>query len=182
MLSELVTTKLTRYFNVLDADKNGYIQEADFAAIARNLAEARGWAPGTPGYAAVEAGVMLIWRNSAAFADRNHDGQVTLEEWLAHEDYYLATPERWEEYGVLVTKGIFDVIDDDGDGSISPVEWRNFYQSFRIDPDAAADSFRRMDLDGDGSISRDEMVQHVTDFHFSDDPNAPGNWLFGPWQ
>jgi Ca2+-binding EF-hand superfamily protein len=45
----------------------------------------------------------------------------------------------------------------------------------------AADAFRRLDLDRDGYLSREEIFQNMKEYYFTDDPNAPGNWFFGPF-
>ena len=42
-------------------------------------------------------------------------------------------------------------------------------------------SFKHLDLNGDGKISKDEFVTIVEQFHLSQDRDAPGNFLFGPY-
>ena len=57
MLTDLQAKKLTHYFNVLDYNNNGLIQESDFIAIAENLCVLWGFKEGTDDY--------LMWINTA---------------------------------------------------------------------------------------------------------------------
>jgi Ca2+-binding EF-hand superfamily protein len=42
--------------------------------------------------------------------------------------------------------------------------------------------FRHLDLDGDGYLHQSEIVEYLRQFHFSNDPEAPGNRFYGPFQ
>jgi hypothetical protein len=42
-------------------------------------------------------------------------------------------------------------------------------------------SFEKLDLDHDAEISREDFSQALWELHFSNDPDAPGNWLFGEY-
>lgn len=39
--------------------------------------------------------------------------------------------------------------------------------------------FDQVDTDGDGSISRQEFIRTVREHYLSDDPDAPGSFLYG---
>jgi Ca2+-binding EF-hand superfamily protein len=41
-------------------------------------------------------------------------------------------------------------------------------------------AFDRLDLDQDGNISVTELVEAARQYYTSTDPDAAGNWLFGP--
>lgn len=34
-------------------------------------------------------------------------------------------------------------------------------------------------MDGDGNLGRDEIRRATEEFYTSEDPQSPGNWLFG---
>ncbi|HWI62606.1 MAG TPA: EF-hand domain-containing protein [Symbiobacteriaceae bacterium] len=182
MFTDLQKRKLIRYFHVLDSDRNGYLEKADFDQILRNLAELRGWKPGTAHFTALEAGVMSIFGNTVKHADKDGDGRCTLDEWFGMEEEVLGTPENFRLYSLDVAKGLFDVIDFDLDGEIGSQEWVNFFHAFcRLPVGAALESFTHLDKNGDGRLTKDEILELVREFHYSDDPAAPGNWLFGRW-
>jgi juvenile hormone diol kinase len=181
MLTDLLQRKFTRYFNVLDYDHNGVIEQEDFENIALTLAQMRNWAAGSPEHQACRAGLMSIWQHLQQFADTSQDGRISLEEWLKNEEDAIATAENYAKYVTPVAAGLFDAVDENGDGVISVQEYRNFFKGFRIDPDLADDVFARLDVDGDGQLSKEELLQHVYDLHCSNDPAAPGNWILGPF-
>ena len=45
----------------------------------------------------------------------------------------------------------------------------------------ADETFAKLDTDGDGHLSGDEWEQLFLDFFPSDDADAPGSWLWGPF-
>jgi len=97
-------------------------------------------------------------------------------------DEFVTTVAQFEQENHL--RGlqlIFDVFDPDGDGTISAQEYRGLATIFNIDPTQADEIFLRLDLSGDGSISREEFTQLWIDFWYSEDKNAAGNWMFGPY-
>ena len=50
--------KNVHYFNMLDADQNGFVEQADFAEIGQRFAVAMGFKAGEAGYDQVCAGVL----------------------------------------------------------------------------------------------------------------------------
>ena len=179
MLTGLLKRKFTRYFNVLDYDQNGVIEQEDFEAVALKLAQVRNWAPGSPGHQTCRAAMLSIWQHLQPFADTA--GRISLEEWLQTEEDAIATDENYAQYVTPVAAGLFDLVDEDGDGVINVQEYRNFFAGYRITPDLADEAFARMDLNGDGLLSKEALLQHVYDFHCSNDPAVPGNWLLGQY-
>jgi Ca2+-binding EF-hand superfamily protein len=73
------------------------------------------------------------------------------------------------------------MVDIDGNGRISPQEYALFLKAYNVDERLFDDIFRHLDLNGDGYLSRDEIFKLVREFYLSDDPQAPGNWLVGPF-
>ncbi|MFD6877298.1 MULTISPECIES: hypothetical protein [unclassified Streptomyces] len=40
-------------------------------------------------------------------------------------------------------------------------------------------AFAKLDTDGDGTLGREEIRRATEEYYTSEDPTAPGNWLFG---
>jgi hypothetical protein len=70
--------------------------------------------------------------------------------------------------------------DQDGDGRLSQQEYVANLRSFNVNEAAANEAFRRLDQDGDGYLTQAELSRCVEEFFYSEDPEAPGNWLVGP--
>ncbi len=181
MLSALQKRKLTRYFNVLDVDANGYFEKADLDIIVSRLAEKRGIEKGTDAYNEIATGITMIWDNAREYGISKDPDKVSLADWLAHEDVVLSTEEWRESYMKKITRDVFDLVDADGSGEISIEEYTNIMTSFGVADGIPEWSFKYLDLNGDGVISKDEFVTIVEQFHLSDDRNVPGNYLFGPF-
>ncbi|MCB0167199.1 MAG: hypothetical protein KDI79_23420 [Anaerolineae bacterium] len=182
MASETMTKKLTKHFHFQDLDQDGFVEQNDWEQCARNLAEIRGWPPDSPEYEAILAKHIQIWITFWQPADENEDGKVSLDEYLR-----LADNQRAEEFFSLdVIAGlfgaIFDTIDLDGDGQITDQDYRRFFKAWGGDEGLADQAFAHLDLSGDGRISRLTFVQFGSNFFLIDEPNVPGNGLFGPYE
>jgi Ca2+-binding EF-hand superfamily protein len=179
-LSELQKKKLNGWFDRLDADRNGHIEEADYRVVAGRLAEIQGFSQNSPR----RKGLLDLYHNNwealRAAADRDGDGRVSRDEFLGHWERLLTQRERFEALVPAIVDEIFSMSDHDGDGRMSEEEHAAGLRALEVSEADAKAVFQRLDLDHDGFLSRDEVQRHVVDFYFSSDPDAPGNWLVGP--
>jgi Ca2+-binding EF-hand superfamily protein len=181
VLSDVKQRKFKHYFSLLDRDKDGLLEHEDFVAIARTAAALRGSAPGTPASAALESVIMRTWAHTQEFADINWDGRVSLDEWYRTLEATITSEEKYAYYVTPFAVGLFELLDADGAGVVGLTEYRAFLSCFGSDATSADAAFARLDTNGDGAVSKDEALHLVREFHTSDDPNAPGNVLFGPY-
>lgn len=184
MMTELQKKKQTHYFNLVDIDNNGFIEKDDWKKIGDNLAAMRNIEEGSDLYNGLQEGLGTIWTNLQEHADANSDGKVSLEEWLSFEDEKVINcDEDWyDSYVNNIVRGLFTVLDEDGNGVISQDEYINLMVSFHVSPSDARDAFKKLDSDGSGTIDEAELIQAVRQFHRSDEPGKPGNYLFGPFE
>lgn len=181
MLTPIQKRKLTRYFNILDQNMNGILEESDFREIVENLTTLRGYKKGSEAYQYVENSIMMIWENARAIGQAKNPDFLTLEEWLHHEDVILSDEEIKEGYMRKITRDVFDLVDANGDGVIQFQEYADILKAFRVEDGIAEFSFEKMCPIQDAGISRDEFVSIVEEFHLSQDPASGGNYLFGPF-
>lgn len=182
MLTQLQTQKLTHYFDVLDFLKNGIIQFEDFKAIGENLCVLWGFREGTEPYKNCMDRCESSWNEFRKFCGKDAKGAY-LEEWLAFADVMLVngSEEIYDRYVTKMVDEIFNYFDTNHDNYISLDEYVDLFMAYRIEIRFSARSFTKLDLNHDDLLSREEIQSAVREYFRSDDPNAPGNWLFGFW-
>ena len=179
MLTELQRRKMTRFFHVYDINNSGFIEENDYKNIAKNFARLRGLSRGSEAYRRLHIKFNFVWEYMQKFGDPNNDYAISLAEFLEYADSLL-------EGNYAAIEGstgsfLFELIDGDGDGKITLDEFLEFYEAYNIDETMAWEIFGKLDLNGDSVISAEEFAQLGYDFHYSDDPDSPANWFFGPF-
>lgn len=176
MASEFQRRKVGGVFRALDVDGDGYLEREDFEALTTRWVSLRGWAPGTPEHERVGAIMMGWWSVLLAMSDRDRDDKVDFEELMAVVDELGSMDAEI----TATADAMFDAIDENGDGRISPAEHAQVVYAWTGSGDGAAEAFPRLDLDGDGTLSRGEFRELWVEFWRGDDPASPSQWLFGP--
>jgi Ca2+-binding EF-hand superfamily protein len=180
MLTDLQQRKITNLFRVHDLNQDGVLTPMDYEEYSRRIAASRGWPPGSARHNALVARFMRMWEDLDAAADRTEDKRVTLDEWMAYFDRLLGTQGLYEQVGQPIADSVFAMIDGNGDGVITADDYAMLYSAGALDPTLAADAFAKIDVDRDGRVSPAELSRLLGEF-FRSNPNAPGNWLFGPF-
>lgn len=179
-LSDFQRFKLNRMFEVYDVDGDGCIEEEDFTRRAHLFAEERGWADDSAEFREHFAFTLADWQNLRGATDADGDGRVTRAEFLAFAEAMLGDAAALEQYAYQDADLIFRAMDADADDRITANEYKMFLRVYHIDPDHANYFFARLDRDSDGFVSREEIRQALQEYLFSDDLEAPGNYLYGP--
>jgi juvenile hormone diol kinase len=180
MLSPLKKQKLTRYFRVYDVDDDGAIGLRDFERVLENLRVLHRLEESAPGWAALRQAYMDRWEGVRRSADADADGGVDLGEWLAYWEALLADSSRYDAEVSSLVDRLYALFDTDGSGVIDVDEFCNFYGAYGLRAEMAREVFGALDRDGDGAITRTELRDMAHQFYRSDNPDAPGNQLYGP--
>ncbi|MFD8418816.1 EF-hand domain-containing protein [Streptomyces sp. NPDC059466] len=175
MASAFQERKLKGMFAAFDADGDGYLREDDFTALVARWSRLPGVGPGTQLRARVETLLMGWWGALLEAGDANGDGTVDMGELLTLVDRLPTMTES-----VTATADtVFDAVDTNGDGRISPQEHRRLVETWSGRPADMTGVFELLDQDGDGHLGREEFASLWRQFWISDDPAEPGNWLCG---
>lgn len=180
MLTDLQKRKLTLYFHLYDVDDDGQIAWPDFERVAENVRALYGAEGHSAIHTRIRDGFVRRWGALRASADADQDGGVTMSEWLTYWDGVLADDARHQEEIASVTERLFELFDTDEDGLLGADEFCNFYGIYGLKSAQARLVFMDLDADGDGAVTRRELTDMAHQFYRSDDPDAPGNRLFGP--
>lgn len=181
MLSDLQRRKLERRFALYDVSENGLVDQDDFDLAAQRVARAFNRAPGMPGYRAILNSFRQQWQQLKAAVDGNDDNTVTLDEYLtAMTKIVISDSTGYARVIQPSVQAMMEIADTDHDDQLTAEEFYCMMRAYRVTATAAAASFARLDHDRKGYLTRTEIDQAFAEFFMSDDPDLPGNWLFGP--
>ncbi|XP_046969671.1 calexcitin-2-like [Vanessa cardui] len=179
MVSDFRKKKLLHVFNsFFDRNASGSIDKKDFDLAIENITKLRGWPAGDAKYKEVQTALLKIWEGLQGRADADNDGQVSTDEWISMWDEYAKNPASPLEWQNLYCKFIFQLEDASGDGAIDGEEFSSVYASFGLNKDDALAAFRSMSK-GKANVSWTEFQDLWKEYFTTEDPNAPGNFIFG---
>lgn len=182
MIGDLQRRKASYYFDLIDQDDNGFIEARDFELRAERMAEARGITDEDDREALTER-VMTWWEHLCAIADFDDDDRVTREEWETYWESIQAAinqggeaEEKTIQSLERAARGTFAAITT-GDGAITEDEYTEWLDAWGAKNSEQA--FHRLDRNGSGHLSETDLIEAVKEFYLSNDPDAPGNALYG---
>jgi Ca2+-binding EF-hand superfamily protein len=176
--SELQRRKVQGVFRAMDANGDGFLEEADFAALTARWVEIRGGEKGSAEHDRLREIMMGWWKTLLAAAGDVPDGKITLDDVLT----VVVRLRHMEDTVATTAAAMFEAVDEDGDGRISRAEYRRLIEAWNGRETRTDDIFPRLDLDGDGYLSREEFTALWTEFWAGDDDGAPGTWVFGRFE
>ncbi|CCQ51918.1 EF-hand domain-containing protein [Crocosphaera watsonii] len=178
MLNPIRERKLSHLFHILDRNHDGVLSRQDFEQVIEEITNIRQWKWGTSEYEELHFFWMGFCNRLEVWADRNGDGKVTESEWLWYLEQML------DRFSASYIQQVFinislKVMDFSRDDRVSLDEFKQFYQIYEIDPQEAAQAFVHLDLNQDGYLTKDELTSLFQEFFYSENPQSPGNWLWG---
>ena len=181
MLTALQSRKLTRAFSLFDVDRNGFMEQADCELVVQATAQAMGYPLDSPEYQTYYTEYMAGWADLLRLGNGDNDQRLTQAEFLVAYDKMMAQPTQFAAVILGVVKTIVTLWDSNKDGKVSQPEYHAYLTAFHATETEATEAFLRLDRNGDGYLTTDELIQNAEEFFYSDDPQALGNWLIGPY-
>ncbi|WP_394437738.1 EF-hand domain-containing protein [Streptomyces sp. SGAir0957] len=178
--TSVLGTKLHRMFNFLDTNQDGRLTEDDLSAIADRLATS---VPTQPVKVERLRGALgAIWEQHLRHMDFDGDGAIDPAEYERGVRKAIdtdATSLVSALHGVVAS--CLDICDQNNDGLIDLKEYTLLGQAVSggTHEDMAA-AFAQLDLDGNGTLDAEEIRTAVIEYFTSENPDARGNWLYGP--
>ncbi|MGV9779472.1 EF-hand domain-containing protein [Streptosporangium sp. NPDC003464] len=180
MSPELLRHKLERAFAHMDVNGDGKIERDDLLGLGARILIGFGESPTSPAGSRLVEGFESIWRALSAEIDASGDGAISPEEFRTGMISAFAEGDRYDTAFRPAAEALAALCDADGDGLVDPAGFRVLLTAFGTAHDDVDTAFDRLDRDRDGAISSGELVEAVRQYYTSADPNAAGNWLFGP--
>ncbi len=181
MIGPLQQRKASHYFSIIDEDGNGLVEADDFKRRAERMADARG-VTDPDARAALRKRVMNWWEHLCALADLDDDDRVTREEWQTYWEALNASVDADDASNDTLqsleraARGTFQAMNTSESDHVTEDEYTAWLAAWGIEE---ASAFDRLDRDGTGVLTENDLVEAVKEFYLSNDPDAPGNALYG---
>jgi Ca2+-binding EF-hand superfamily protein len=184
MFSEFQKRKLALAFRYQDLNHDGFLERSDYEEYARRICEAQGFAPGSPEHERVYALTCREDRwtqNGVQIVDQDGDNRISFEEILEWCATVVSDENLFSRFVTGYVHSMMALWDRDQDGKLDVDEYAKLLVCHGVTDEAAREAFGHLDRDGDGYFTVHEGVEAIKDFYLSNDLDAPGNWLLGPF-
>ncbi|WP_051167403.1 EF-hand domain-containing protein [Actinoplanes sp. N902-109] len=168
--------KLGHLFGASDTDGDGFVDWSDYERLISRYLDGYGIAAEDRRAHALRAAYQQYW--SELLQQVNGTDRLSEEQFVAANQAAGVDRSRFTMAG-LVPQAIFDVMDTDGDDTISKPEYKVFLEAWGVSDLEALNVFLELDTDDDGRISRDEFIGAIRDFFTSPELESPASLFFG---
>jgi Ca2+-binding EF-hand superfamily protein len=176
---DVYTRKMKHVFEMLDVTKDGFLAEDDFAELAAGIAKLMPGAQNQRKIRDFHDAMVGWWRGLLPVMKKNRDGKVGPREFCDAMHNVMIDQDRFEVFRPVAVTW-FHLYDADDSNSLSLDEFQTLSKTLQISESDTAAGFRKFDANGDGELSEDEFITVARQFYAGEDPDAPGNWLYGP--
>ncbi|MFD5558588.1 EF-hand domain-containing protein [Streptomyces sp. NPDC127068] len=147
-------------FSLLDANKDGVLEEADFALMADRLAGAADRST-AEAKTVMRAALSRYWETLLTSLDSDGNGVISISEFTA----CVLSPERFKTMVTAVADAVAGLSDHDGSGRVERGYLRKLLASINIDPSSSDAMFDALGPDEQDSVRTDRWNESVRDFY-----------------
>lgn len=172
--------RLRRSFAFFDENSNGAIEHDDVIAMAARVTKAFDEAPDSPKAREIGNAFELFWNALVGAVDLDGDRQISPSEYLQGMVGAFAENGDFDRAMQPMVVALLAIGDVDDDGVLSREEFQRLQGAIGNARENSVVGFDKIDLDGSGTLTVDELTTAAREYHTGTDPDAVGNWLFGP--
>lgn len=179
--ADIQKLKAYNLYLALDVDNNGWLEQSDVKALAKRLVASPEQASAKASVARLEDSLHTYWLEITKTLDRNEDGRISREEFLAFcgslsDD--LSGPAG--DAVRALASAIFAAYDHNQSSTLSEREFLYFTRAHGLADGVASAGFRLIDRDHNGHISQEEWQRFMCDLFVSRKLNDASAVVFGP--
>jgi Ca2+-binding EF-hand superfamily protein len=172
--------KLHKRFQLLDINGNGYLELADYQAIAYRFQAQFALPTGSPKAVLIEQTYTRLFTALHRWGDHDHDGRIDQQEFVRTTTAsLLGRPDGFERAILPVVQTVMHVCDKDDNAALDAEEFRRFLTAEGATPADCALAFTYLCPPKAAGLTLDRFAEATRQFYCSPDPDAPGNRLFG---
>ncbi|WP_371574570.1 EF-hand domain-containing protein [Streptomyces sp. NBC_01314] len=167
MTTSVQEQRLRRRFEMWDQNGDGTIDRSDWAGEAKRILDSFGESESSTKGQALTKAYLGMWEYLAGQAGVGNDGALSLElfQGVAEKQVLDRGQVGFDQVLRPTIKAIADLCDTDGDGQVSPQEFRHWIRAIGGDNSTADAAFQQIDADSDGQLSVEELIQAVHRYH-----------------
>ncbi|GAB4248510.1 MAG: hypothetical protein Tsb0034_27880 [Ekhidna sp.] len=183
MSANTLSKKHIYFFNILDLNRNGFIQLEDFSELAERVRVIMDYEEESKEHKRITDKAARFFHKLVRDIQPKDGQQITQDELLEYLNKRVITDEvELDAFKDVVFNFMFDFFDQNRDGFISKKEYADFYTMFGIDEQHLEVAFKKLDNSKTEKLNRYDLLAAVEDFFTSDDAEASGSWVFGHWE
>jgi Ca2+-binding EF-hand superfamily protein len=180
MLPEFQLKKMNKIFSTFDINKDGELCVLDFEEVANRYIKAHNLLIDSPKAAEIRANYQHLWEECIQKpCNVNNDAFVSKDEWI-HAFGNIINSKAGHEDIDFIGKIIYESVDLNQDRKVTYEEFIVFHQVYDLYEDKLSrEVFGLIDNNHNGTLSKEEIVEAVNEFFYSNNTKAPGNYIFG---
>lgn len=167
-------------FAMLDVTKDSRLAEDDVAKLAADIGAIMPGERDQRKIAGFRDAMLGWWRALLPALGLPPDAEMSREQFREAMVAVILEEGRYVEVFEPVAVTWFQLYDADDSDSLSVEEFQVLSRALEISESDTEAGFRTFDVNGDGELSMAEFLVVARQFYEGQDPDAPGNWLYGP--
>jgi Ca2+-binding EF-hand superfamily protein len=169
--------KMEHLFRSFDHNGNGYLEKRDLESMADRVASGHPAGRDAAKRDQLKSSFQTFWQAISPL-DKDNDGRVSRDEFVNYF-HQLAKDTKATPSQVVsaISNALFLSADSDGNGSISPEEFKTICKAYKVSDENIKKAFDMHARTNKSQLSRSEWDALVKEMFYSTDANSGGSLL-----